>query len=373
MVPILVINLILVVITVLLAIADYYLIPQGECKIIINKERIIPVESGRPLLSYLVENKIYIPSACGGKATCGHCKVKVLSGAYKILPTEEVFISAQEKTAGIRLACQVKVKNDIEIYLPEHLLEAKEYVGIVEKITSVTHDIKHIIIKLLEPDTINFKPGQYVQLKVPGTEEFRSYSLASSPSQKNKIELTIRLVPGGLCSTYVNKALDVGDKVVFTGPFGEFYLQEESTKDILCIAGGCGMAPIRSIILYLAEQGMKRKVTFFFGARAKRDLFFTEELRYLEKKFSNFKYIPALSEPKAEDKWDGEVGLITQVVEKYIYQIKRDGLEVYLADRFTRALQIEAYLCGPPPMIDAAVKVLTKHGVLQEEIYYEKF
>jgi len=362
MITILVMNLILVIIAVLLAIADYYLVSYKECNIVINKEKVLRVKGGRFLLNYFVENKIYIPSACGGKATCGHCKVKVLSGAGPILPTEEVYIPMSERLSGIRLACQVKVKNDIEIYIPEHLLEAKEYLAVVEKIVSVTHDIKHITLKLLEPPTIKFLPGQYIQIKVPGTEEFRAYSIASPPSQNDKIELLIRLVPGGLCSTYIHKVLEVGDKVFFTGPFGEFFLREDSTKDILCIGGGCGMAPIRSIILHLAEKGMKRKVTFFFGARAKRDLFFTEELKELEKKYPNFKFIPALSEPLPQDKWDGDVGLITQVVEKYIDQIKRDGTPL-----------LEAYLCGPPPMIDAAIKVLSKHGVLQEDILYDKF
>jgi len=373
MAPILVMNLILIVVTTLLAIADYYFVSYGRCKIVINKEKIISVEGGRPLLNYFVENKIYIPSACGGKATCGHCKVKVLSGAGSILPTEEVYISSQEKLSGIRLACQVKVRDDVEVYLPEHLFEAKEYISEVEKIIPVTHDIKHIILNLLEPAAMKFKPGQYVQIKVPGSEEFRAYSIASAPSRQNKIELLIRLVPGGLCSTYIHRALDIGDKVTLTGPFGDFYIKEDSTKDILCIAGGCGMAPIRSIVLHLAEKGMKRRVTFFFGARAKRDLFFTEELQELEKKYPEFKYIPALSEPSASDKWDGEVGLITQVVEKYIDQIKRDGLEVYLADRFEHAPQLEAYLCGPPPMIDAAIRVLAKHRVLEEDILYDKF
>lgn len=359
MMPILVMNLILIIITVLLAIADYYLISYGECKIVINKEKTMTIEGGRSLLDYFVENKIFIPSACGGKATCGHCKIKVLSGAGTILPTEEVYISPPERLSGIRLACQVKVRTDIEIYLPEHLFEAKEYTARAENIDHVTHDIKHVILNLLEPDAIKFKPGQYIQLKIPGTEEFRAYSVASAPSQNNKIELVVRLVPGGLCSTYVHRALDTGDKVTITGPFGDFFIKEESTKDILCIGGGCGMAPIRSIILHLAEEGMKRRTTFFFGARTKRDLFFTEELRSLEKKFPEFKYIPALSEPSATDRWDGDVGLITQVLEKYIEQLKRDGFE--------------AYLCGPPPMIDAAIKVLAKHRVGQEDILYDKF
>lgn len=373
MIPIILMNLILVIITILLSIADSFLVKYGECKIVINKEKTLSVAGGDHLLNSLVSNKIFIPSACGGKATCGHCKTKVLSGAGSILPTEEVFMSSSEKKQGIRLACQVKIREDIEIYIPEHLLSAQEYTAAVEEITDITHDIKFIKLKLVSPETIKFKPGQYIQLKIPGTDEFRAYSIASSPNRDDSLELTIRLVPGGLCSTYVHRAMDVGDNVIFTGAFGEFSVKEDSEKDIICIAGGCGMAPIRSIILYLAEKNMPRKLMYFFGARTKRDLFYTEELKQIEKKYPNFKYIPALSEPKASDKWDGEVGLITQVVERYLDVYLNGRYEVYLSGRYEGARVLESYLCGPPPMIDAAMKVLAKKGVHMENIYYDKF
>ncbi len=371
--PVILMNIILFIITVLLIFAESVLVPHKICKVVINKERVFTTESGASLLSFFTKNKIFIPSACGGKATCGHCKIKVLNGGGPILPTEEVFITQKEKSAGIRLACQVKIKQDIEVYLPEHLFEAKEYQAVVEEISSLTHDIKHFTLKLLEPKTINFKPGQYIQIKVPGTEEFRAYSIASSPRQNDRIELIIRLVHGGLCSTYMHNVLEVGDKVVFTGPFGEFFLREESDKEIICIAGGCGMSPIRSIILYLAELGMPRKVTYFFGARTKKDLFYVEEMTELEKKYPNFKFIPALSEPEPEDKWEGEVGLITQVVERYLDIYMNGRYEIYLSGRYEGAGVLESYLCGPPPMIDAAIKVLTKKGVHIENVYYDKF
>lgn len=356
-IPIIVMNSILLVITVLLVIAEKFLVSYGECKIIINKEKILPVQGGGTLLNYFTENKIFIPSACGAKATCGHCKVKVLTGGGSILPTEEIFISRDERMQGLRLACQVKVRNDIEIYMPEHLLSAKEYSGIVEKIYDLTHDIKFVKMKIQYSEVINFKPGQYIQFKVPGTEEFRAYSIASSPEWNDTLEFTIRLVPGGLCSTYVHHAMEVGDKLALTGPFGDFYLKEDSDKEIICIGGGCGMAPIMSILYHLKKQDFPRKVVYFFGARSKRDLFYTDELEELGKQYSNFKYIPALSEPKATDKWAGETGFITQVVEKHIESIEN----------------AEAYLCGPPPMIDASLKVLTKKGIKQENILYDKF
>ena len=350
-------NAILVVIAALLLVAEKFLVTYGECKITLNKEKILTVLGGDNLLNYFAQAKIFIPSACGGKATCGYCRIEVLSGGGHILPTEEVFISRKERLKGLRLACQVKVKNDIEVLISPDLLEAQEFKVTVAKITDVTSDIKYILFRVNEPAVIKFKPGQYVQFKVPGTDEFRAYSIASPPSQNNLIELIVRLVPSGLCSTYIHEALDIGDKITLTGPFGDFYLREDSPRSIICIGGGCGMAPIRSILLHLKEKNMPRKVMYFFGARSKKDLFFTEELFKLQEEFPNFRYIPALSEPKPQDKWEGEAGLITQAVEKIMPE---NG-------------HTEAYLCGPPPMIDASIKVLTQKGVNEIYIYYDKF
>jgi Na+-transporting NADH:ubiquinone oxidoreductase subunit F len=352
----LVINTILLVIAVLLLLAERFLVTYGECSLIINGEKSLKVLGGDNILKYLNQRKIFIPSACGGKATCGFCKVNVLSGGGNILPTEEVYITRKEREEGVRLACQVKVKKDVEIYIPEYLLGAEEFESVVSDVFSLTHDIKLVRLKISNK-VINFKPGQYIQFKIPGTDEYRAYSVGSCPFTKDKLELIIRLVPGGLCSTYVHRALEMADEVIFTGPFGDFYLREETSKDIVAIGGGCGMAPLRSIICHLAAKGMQRQFFYFFGARTKKDLFFTEELRDLEKRFPNFKYIAALSEPTPQDRWEGEVGFITQVAEKYL-------------DETTAK---EAYLCGPPPMIDAAIKVLTRKKVALEDIYYDKF
>lgn len=357
MITMLVITSLLFLIAIILLVAEKLLVTYGECSIIINKEKKLTVDGGDNLLTYLNQNKIYIPSACGGKATCGFCKVKVLDGSDNILPTEEIYINKQEKDQGIRLACQVKVKGELNIAIPEYLLNAEEFEAKVLDINNLTHDIKLIRLNILNSKIINFKPGQYVQLKIPGTDEFRAYSIASSPESNDLIELLIRFVPGGLCSTYVHKVLEKNDTVFLTGPFGDFYLHEEDTKDIIAIGGGCGMAPIRAMIYYLKAKGMPRKFVFFFGARSKRDLFFTDELRELEKVYTNFKYIPALSEPQNTDKWDGEIGLITHIVEKHLNS-KGDK---------------ESYLCGPPPMIDAALTVLPKKGIKHENIYFDKF
>ena len=357
MITFFVINAILLLVSLILLLAEKFLVTYGECSININGDRSLEVSGGDNLLNYLNQEKLFIPSACGGKATCGFCKVKVLSGGRNILPTEEVFITKLERAEGLRLACQVKVMENLDIFIPEHLLNAEEFSSKVEEIKDLTHDIKLVRLKLLNNKNMKFRPGQYIQFKIPGTDEFRAYSIASSPKSSDAVELIIRLVAGGLCSTYIHKALDKGDEVVFTGSFGDFYLQEESQKDIIAIAGGCGMAPMRSIIYHEVQKKMPRKFLYFFGARSKKDLFFTDELKALEKKYPNFKYFPALSEPSPKDHWEGEVGLVTQVVEKHIDE-KR---------------QKEAYLCGPPPMIDAAMRVLSKKGIASEDVYYDKF
>ena len=348
---------ILIAISVILSVARRLLVDYGDCKISINGQKTFVVRGGETLLSYFIANKIFIPSACGGKSTCGFCKTRVLTDLGDLLPTEAVFISPEEKSEGIRLACQVKVKNDIEVRFPEYLLATREYRTRVEAVDALTHDIKHLTLRLESSDAVEFKPGQYIQFKIPGTEEFRAYSIASGPSSPNAIELVVRLVPGGLCSTYIHEILKAGDRVTITGPYGDFFLREDSTKELVCIAGGCGMAPIRSILSHLQGRGMPRKATYFFGARSKEDLFYTEELRDLERRYPSFRYVPALSEPKASDRWEGEVGLITQVVERSI----GDGSNA------------EAYLCGPQPMIDASLRVLTGKGMKKEDILYDKF
>ena len=355
--PLVTINAILLVILIVLTVFERVFLRYGDCKITINGEKVLTVKGGENLLQALAAHKIYIPSACGGKATCGHCKVQVTAGGGPILPTEEIFITGEQKAIGMRLACQVKIKENLEIVIPQHILETKEYAAVVEKKISVTHDIVEITLALRDPDRISFRPGQYMQFLVPGANEYRAYSIASQPSLGSRIKLLIRLVPGGLCSTYIHKVLSVNDAVTLTGPYGEFFLQENSTRSIICIAGGCGMAPIQSILQHEVERNMPRAFLFFFGARTPKDLFYTESLRELEKRFPNFQYIPALSEKDESGAWDGETGLVTEVVAKHL----------------TDGSNFEAYMCGPPPMIDAATVVLKNKGIDESRIYYDKF
>jgi Na+-transporting NADH:ubiquinone oxidoreductase subunit F len=348
---------VLVVIAILLLLAEKALGGGGEKIIQINEDQIIPVKSDGSLLSTLSEHKIFIPSACGGKATCGLCKFKLIEGGGEIKPTEEPFLNAEERANGIRLSCQVKVRDNMKIEIPKELLNAKEYKTKVSYIEDLTHDIKLVRFKMIDPDHMNFKPGQYAQLNVPGIDVIRAYSIASNPKDIHEIELIIRQVPSGKATTFVHKALEVGDKITLTGPYGDFYLQEESNRDMICIAGGSGKAPIRSILYYLRDQNMPRKVKYFFGAKTKKDLYYTEEFLELSKEFPNFEYYPALSEPLAEDNWTGQVGLITDVVDRNIGDLSES----------------EAYLCGSPGMINACIKVLNKHEIRKENVYYDKF
>jgi Na+-transporting NADH:ubiquinone oxidoreductase subunit F len=348
---------ILIAVTLLIIAFDMVLGNNSARSVLVNGKKDIAVTSDDTLLNILSSQQIFIPSACGGKATCGFCKCTVTEGGGEIKPTELAFIKPEDAAKGVRLSCQVKVKGNMKIEIPESMLSAKEYQTTISEVKDLTYDIKLVRFKLIKPNRMDFKPGQYAQLKVPGIDVVRAYSIASNPSVKDSIEMIVRYVPNGAATTYVFKALQKGDKAIITGPYGTFFLQEQSQRDIVCIAGGSGKAPIRSILARLKELGMTRKVRYFFGAKAVRDLYYTEEMQQLSKEYPNFEYIPALSNPLPEDKWQGATGLITDVL-----------------DRMTGDLvEAEAYLCGSPGMIDACIKVLNKHAIKPANVYYDKF
>lgn len=348
---------VLLLITGILILLDYIFGGSAEKTLILNGDTELVVTGDDTVLSTLSANQVFIPSACGGKATCGLCKFHLVDDVPPVKPTEEPFLTKAEIEEGIRLSCQVKVKDKMKILLPEGLLTAKEFKAVVSEIEELTYDIKRVRFELKSPDRLEFKPGQFMQIKVPGIDVIRAYSLASDPAHNDYVEMLIRLVPNGQATTYVHKALEVGDKAILIGPFGEFYLREESDRPIVCIAGGSGKAPIRSILFRLKALGMPRKVKYFFGAKSVKDLYYTEEFMELQKEFPNFEYIPALSAPDESDNWKGEVGLITDVL-----------------DRLTGDLSgAEAYLCGSPGMINACINVLNKHKIQKENVYYDKF
>ena len=346
---------------ILMVIADATIANYGEAKITVNDKREYVVRGGRSLLSTLMAESLFIPSACGGRGSCGLCKVKVTAGAGQLLPTELPWLDDAERAGNIRLSCQIKVKSDMQIRIPEELFSVKQYTARVARMRDLTHDIKEVTLDLIEPASIELTAGKFIQLQTPEyelTDEpvYRAYSVSSSPSVSNQVEVEIRKVPNGICTTYVHQYMKEGDEVIFNGPYGDFFLRD-TDRDVVCIAGGSGMAPLKAILLDMVEKKISRKVRYFFGAVTKRDLFLIDEMKALEKELPDFKFIPALSAPLPEDNWEGETGLITDVLDRHL----------------ETGENLEAYLCGSPGMIDACIKVLTKNGVPGELIYYDKF
>ncbi len=351
---------IFVALTIVLIVAEKYLADYGECVVSINEgATVIETEGGETLLSVLFGNKTFIPSACGGKGSCGYCKVTAIAGGGPVLPTETPFLDRQEIRSGVRLACQVKLRQNIEIEIPEDLLNVKEFTATVSEAVSLTYDIRGITFDLIEPTEIDFRPGQYVQILAQGPDEkvFRAYSISSPVYDKNKVQLMVRLIPGGIASTYIHN-LKVGDPVTFTGPFGEFKLSEDPDVDLICIGGGAGMAPMSSLLFSIYAKWPERNCYLFFGCRGTRDVFYLDEFKALAAKHPNFKIIYALSDPLEEnEKWDGEMGFIHLSVDKY----------------FSATNKTQAFLCGPPPMIEAVMMILEGKGMKEEDMFYDKF
>ena len=361
LIAVLVVSLIAAVLAAVLAVSEYYLANYGPCQMTINDDRQVTVQGGKSLLSSLVDEKIFIPSACGGRGTCGLCKVKVLEGAGPLLPTEEPFLEKSERESNVRLSCQVKVRNDLKIEVPEHLLAVREYQCRCAKIVDLTHDIKLFRFELIEPETMDYVPGQYVQLLAPAygksrEEVYRAYSIASNPAEKNVIELIIRLVPGGICTTYCFEHLKEGDDVRLNGPYGDFRLSGTQAPMVF-IAGGSGMAPIKCILHHMQNVASQRKAVYYFGANSPDELFLADLMQQFEAELADYRYVPVVARPPEGGDWEGETGLVTEAV--------RRGLE--------NAAEHEAYLCGSPGMIDAAVKVLIGLGVEESNIFYDKF
>jgi Na+-transporting NADH:ubiquinone oxidoreductase subunit F len=350
-----------VILAIILVVADAFIANYGEVELTINGKKKLTVKGGRSLLSTLMEEEIFIPSACGGRGSCGLCKLKVESGVGQYLPTELPWIDKEEQAQNIRLSCQVKVKQDMAIRIPEELFNVKQFQGRVDKITDLTHDIKELRIKLIKPETIDFKAGQFVQIQVPeyklsDESVFRAYSISSIPSETDMVELEVRLVPEGICTTWVHDYLKEGQEITLNGPYGEFYLRD-TDRDIVCIAGGSGNAPIKSIMMDMAEKGNSRKLSYFYGAQGKKDLVLPDEMAEIAAKLPNGSYVPVLSNADEGDNWEGETGFVTDAVARYL----------------ETGENVEAYLCGSPGMIDACIKVLTGKGVPEELIYYDKF
>jgi len=349
------------VLTAVIVIAKMIFSNYGDCTITINDKRELTVKGGLSLLSSLAEKDIFIPSACGGRGSCGTCKCKVTTGGGPLLPTEKPFLDAKELAGDIRLSCQVKVKESISINIPEEIFNVRKFKATIAEIVDYTHDIKGITFELLEPNNIDFKAGQYVQLMTPKYAKqkqsvSRAYSISSKPSLKNQFQLIIRRVPEGICTTWVHDHLKVGDKVNLTGPYGDFFIRD-TKADIIYVAGGSGKAPIKSMLEDLKEKGTDRRMAYFFGAVTKKDLYLTDYMEEFKQVFDDFDYYPVLSNPTEEEKWEGRKGFVMPFFSEYIKDPKNT----------------EAYLCGSPRMLDSVCKELVKMGVPEDNIYFDSF
>lgn len=352
----------------LISVTDKIVNNYGEVTISINGgKKDLPVKGGTPLLFSLSEQGIFIPSACGGRGSCGACKVAVRSDIGPVMPTEVPYLTKEELADGQRLACQIKLKQDIAIEIPDELFNVRDYQGTVERIVDVTHDIKEVYVKLPDDANVSFVSGQYGQFEVPPYDKIkestmRAYSMSSPPSDTNHLEFLIRLVPGGIVTSYVHNHLKEGQKIRVVGPFGDFHVRDTDAA-MICVAGGSGMAPFKSIFQDMIDKGTlnDRDIWYFFGARTKRDVFYLDWLYKLDEENERFHFIPALSEPQPEDDWTGPTGLITEVLDGYL---KSDALVEQ---------EKEGYLCGSPGMLDACMKVMSENSMTADRIYFDKF
>lgn len=398
---------VIILLVAILLYAKKKLMPSGIVKVSINDGDLEKeTEPGETLLTTLGNNKILLPSACGGGGTCGMCRCQVESGGGSILPTETGFFTRKEQNENWRLACQVKVKEDMQIKIPQEVLGVKKWECTVVSNENKATFIKEFVVKLPEGEILDFKSGGYIQIDVPKIDvdfkdmeieeeyleewkkfgmfdlkmknpepTFRAYSMANHPAEGNIVMLNIRIatppwdranngfkkVNPGICSSYIFSRKP-GDKVTVSGPYGEFFLKDND-NEMMFIGGGAGMAPMRSHLFHLFQtiKETKKIITFWYGARSWKEVFYYEQFREIEKNFPNFKFHLALSEPEAKDKWDGPVGFIHQVI-----------YDNYLRNH-EEPEEIDYYMCGPPMMNDAVQKMLYNLGVPDENVLYDDF
>ena len=384
--------------------AESKLLPQGDVTIEINgdSEKNIKTRPGSTLLSVLAGQSVFLPSACGGGGTCAMCECQVMEGGGEILPTETGHITRSKAKENWRLACQVKIKDNMKIQVPDEIFSIQKWEATVESNNNVATFIKELVLNLPEGENLKFQAGGYIQIDIPeyhnlsfsdfeieneyhtdwdqykiwdlvaNNDEpvFRAYSMANHPAEGNRVMLNVRIAtpppalwneaPPGLASSYIFN-LKPGDKVTISGPYGEFFIKD-TEREMVYIGGGAGMAPMRSHLFHLF-QTLKtgRKVSFWYGARSVREMFYDEHFKEIERKFPNFSYNVALSEPMEEDNWSGHTGFIHQVLYDEYLENHEDPTE------------IEYYMCGPPPMINACDGMLDSLGVDKEMIAYDSF
>ncbi len=381
--------------------AKWKLVPSGNVHIIVNDQKDLEVPAGGKLLNALAANKIFVSSACGGGGTCGQCTVYVKEGGGEILETEKSHISKKEAREGMRLSCQVPIKHDMKIEVPPEVFETKKWICKVRSNHNVATFIKELVLDLPEGEDVNFQAGGFIQIEAPPHElcyesfdieeqyrgdwdkydlwkiksivtepVVRAYSMANYPGEKGIIMLNVRVAtppprapegtPPGKMSSYIFN-LKPGDEVTISGPYGEFFIKD-TDAEMVYIGGGAGMAPLRSHIFELLKsRNSERKISYWYGGRSLRELFYLDEFEELEKKHPNFKMNVALSEPQPEDNWNGYVGFIHNVLH-----------DEYLKDH-PAPEDIEYYICGPPMMLSAVQKMLFDLGVEEENIAFDDF
>jgi propane monooxygenase reductase subunit len=325
----------------------------------------IEVSEDQTILRAAAEQGVMLMHGCK-EGQCASCKSFILDGDDIDHDKYSTFaLPDHELEEGYTLLCRAHAYEDLTIELLNYDEEMiRSGLPIVEAVAEVvandpvTHDMRHLVLRLVEPKEVKFFPGQYMDIAVPGTEEHRSFSMANTSSREDgRLEFVIKVYPDGLFSRYLADELKVGDQLDLSGPFGVFTLRESHDSALIFVGGGAGMAPILSLLRSMADRGIHRKAIYYYGARTRADLCFEDELRALEQALPGFRYVPALSEPIDEGHWDGETGLITDVVKR---------LEPNLTGQ-------DAYVCGPPPMVEAAMPLLAKLGVDETRIYYDKF
>lgn len=419
-----VVLIVVLLLVMLLLWAKAKLTTSGPVKLTINGEKEIEVSAGNTLLSTLSDQKIFLPSACGGGGTCAMCKCQVKSGGGEILPTEKPYFSRKEIQEDWRLGCQVKVKQDMDIQIPDEIFGIKKWECEVVSNYNVATFIKEFVVRLPEGETLDFEAGGYIQVDVPaitcdfkdidiaphpddpaGPDKFkedwdkfnlwpltmknpepvfRAYSMANHPAEGNIIMLNIRIatppwdrekntwmnVNPGVCSSYVFTRKP-GDKVTISGPYGEFFIKD-TDKEMVYIGGGAGMAPLRAHIFHLFQTlKTDRKVSYWYGGRSKRELFYVEHFRKLEKEFPNFKFHIVLSEPLEEDNWK-EKKSIDDEGDGFLGFVHQAFIDNYLS-KHEDPEEIEFYFCGPPMMNAAVIKMCDDWGIPEEHISFDDF
>ena len=393
---------VILVLVFMLLFLEAKVVRKGDQTIIINDDtsKAVTARAGTSLLAALSNSDIFLPSACGGGGSCGQCRCKIEKGGGDILPTELPHLTRMEKKENIRLSCQVKVREDMKIEIPPEIFSIKKFGATVVSNHSVATFIKELVLELDDGETLDFEAGAYIQIDIPEYEVkfaefdvadrfaaawekfnlrqlksksrepvFRAYSLASPPSENQRLRFTIRIatpppgkpdVPPGVGSSYVF-GLKPGEKVTLSGPYGDF-MAKDTDREMCFIGGGAGMAPMRSHIFHqLNALKTDRKITFWYGARSKEEIFYEEEFRTLEKENDNFYFYIALSDPLPEDHWEGMTGFIHQCLEDEYISTHPDPQEV------------EYYICGPPLMLSAVRSMLDSYGVEPEMIAYDDF